>query len=196
MSNTLKLALEGGRPSVPEHLVEHDWERFRKATQEEIDAVVSVLQSGHLSIAQGFGMPQAEALEKEFAEWVGADYCLVVNSGTAALHCAVAGAGIEPGDEVLVPAYTYIASVMVVLHQNAIPVFVDIDPETYLIDAKTIEEKITRRTKAIIPVHIFGLPADMQEINEIAKRYGLQVIEDCAQAYGALYKDRKTGGPG
>ena len=196
MSNTLKLALEGGRPSVPEHLVEHDWERFRKATQEEIDAVVSVLQSGHLSIAQGFGMPQAEALEKEFAEWVGADYCLVVNSGTAALHCAVAGAGIEPGDEVLVPAYTYIASVMVVLHQNAIPVFVDIDPETYLIDAKTIEEKITRRTKAIIPVHIFGLPADMQEINEIAKRYGLQVIEDCAQAYGALYKDRKTGGLG
>lgn len=163
------------------------------ATAEEIDAVTQVLESGHLSIAQGFGMPQAEALESEFGEWVEADRCLVVNSGTAALHCAVAGAGVEPGDEVLVPAYTFIASVMVVLHQNAVPVFVDIDPETYLIDPDKIEEKITARTKAIIPVHVYGLPADMQPINEIAGRHGLKVIEDCAQSYGALYQGRKTG---
>lgn len=196
MTSADKLAIEGGRPSVPAHLVEHDWERFRKATREEIDAVTQVLESGHLSIAQGFGMPEAEGLEKEFAQWVEADHCLVVNSGTAALHCAMAGVGVEPGDEVLVPAFTFIASVMVVLHQNAVPVFVDIDPETYLIDPAKIEEKITRRTKAIIPVHIYGLPADMQPINEIAGRHGLKIIEDCAQSYGALYQGRKTGSLG
>jgi dTDP-4-amino-4,6-dideoxygalactose transaminase len=173
--------------------VAHNWERFRKSTQEEIDAVVSVLKSGHLSIAQGSGMPQAEGLEREFAEWVGAKHCLAVNSGTAALHCAVAGVGVEPGDEVIVPAFTFIASAMVVLHQNAIPIFVDVDPRTYLIDPKKIEEKITERTKAIMPVHIYGLPCDMQEINQIAKRHGLKVIEDSAQAYGALYNGKKTG---
>ena len=196
MSNKHKLAIEGGSPSVSAPLLGHDWERFRKATQEEIDAVVSVLQSGHLSIAQGFGMPEAEGLESEFAEWIGADHCLVANSGTAALHCAVAGVGVEPGDEVLVPALTFIASVMVVLHQNAIPVFVDIDPETYLIDPEKIKEKINRRTKAIIPVHVYGLPADMDAINEIAKEHGLKVIEDCAQSYGARYQGRKTGSLG
>ena len=196
MSNMNKLAIEGGSPSVPGHLVEHDWERFRKSTQEENDAVVSVLQSGHLSIAQGFGMPEAEGLESEFSEWVGTEHCLVVNSGTAALHCAVAGAGVEPGDEVLVPALTFIASVMIVLHQNAIPVFVDVDPETYLIDPDKIKEKITGRTKAIIPVHVYGLPADMESINAIAKEHGLKVIEDCAQSYGAEYRGVKTGSLG
>ena len=178
---------------MPKRLMAHDWERYRKATPEEIDAVVSVLESGHLSIAAGRGMPQAEALQREFAEWVGADHCLVVNSGTAALHCAVAGVGVEPGDEVIVPAYTFVASAMVVLHQNAIPVFVDIDPQTYLIDASQIQSRITGRTRAIMPVHIHGLPADMDEINAVARRCGLQVIEDSAQAYGALYKGRKTG---
>ena len=192
-ASSTRLALDGGPPSVPGHLGEHNWERFRKSTQEEIDAVVSVLKSGHLSIAQGFGMPQAEGLEREFAEWVGAKHCLAVNSGTAALHCAVAGVGVQPGDEVIVPAFTFIASAMVVLHQNAIPIFVDIDPRTYLIDPKRIEEKITERTKAILPVHIYGLPCDMQEINQIAKRHSLKVIEDSAQAYGALYNGRKTG---
>src|SRR5438552_493320 len=101
------LALEGGPPCVPPHLVAHDWERLRKATREEIDAVVKVMESGHLSIVMAKGMPNAEALEKEFAEYVGAQYCLAVNSGTAALHCAVAGLGIQPGDEVILPAFTF-----------------------------------------------------------------------------------------
>jgi len=192
-SSTEQLALDGGQPSVPEDLIQHDWERFRKATQEEIEAVVAVLESGHLSIAAGSGMPQSEALAKEFADWIGADYCLVVANGTAALHCAVAALGIEPGDEVIVPAHTFIASAMAVLHQNAIPVFVDIDPETYIMDPTKIEERITEQTKALMPVHVYGLPADMEAINQIAARHNLKVIEDSAQAYGALYRGKKTG---
>ena len=188
-----KLALNGGEPAVSKSLVAHDWERFRKGTPEEIEAVTRVLESGHLSIAGSLGMPQADALEKEFCEWTGAKYCLVVNSGTAALHCAVAGLGIGAGDEVLVPAYTFVASAMAVLHQNAIPVFVDVDPETYLMDPNRVEKRITDRTKAIMVVHILGLPGDMNEINRIAKKYNLKVIEDSAQSYGAYYGDKMTG---
>lgn len=190
------LALDGAQAAVPAALVSHDWERFRKSTQEEIDAVVEVLKSGHLSIAMGKGMPNAEGLEREFAEYVGVRHCLAVNSGTAALHCAVAGAGVGPGDEVIVPAYTFIASAMAVLHQNAIPIFVDIDPETYLIDPLKIEAKITTRTRAIMPVHIYGLPCDMDEINRIARRHSLKVIEDSAQGYGAKHKGKSTGALG
>lgn len=193
---TKRLALEGGRPSVPKRLLKHDWERFRKATQEEIKAVVAVMKSGHLSIAGSLGMPQADAFEREFAEWTGTKYCLVVNTGTAALHCAIAGTGIEHGDEVLVPAYTFVATAMAVLHQNAIPVFVDVEPDTYLMDTKKIEQKITKRTKAIMPVHIHGLPADMDKINQIARLHNLKVIEDSAQAYGTIYHGKKTGNLG
>ena len=198
MMNVLneKLAVDGGNPAVPKHLSDHDWERLRKAVPEEIDAVVEVLKSGHFSIVMGRGMPNSEGLEKEFAEWTGAKYALAVNSGTAALHCAVAGVGVETGDEVIVPAFTFIASAMAVLHHNAIPVFVDIDPKNYLIDPAAIEAKITPRTKAIMPVHIYGLPCDMDEINAIAKKHGLKVIEDAAQAYGPTYKGKKAGNLG
>ena len=151
------LALQGGRPSVPVELIAHDWERYRKAGDDEVDAVTAVLRSGHLSIAAGAGMPQADALEEEFARWVGTDHCLAVNTGTASLHCAVAGVGVEAGDQVIVPAYTFIASAMVVLQHNAVPVFVDTDPQTYLIDPDRIEEKITDRTRAIMVVHLHGL---------------------------------------
>ncbi len=190
-----KLALEQGQPCVPERLI-HDWERIRPATQEEIDAVVAVLKSGHLSIVQGVGMPNSEGLEREFAEYVGTEYCLAVSTGTSAVHCAVAAVGVEAGDEVILPAYTFIASAMGVLHHNAIPIFVDINPDTYLIDPRKIEEKITRKTKAIMCVHLFGLPCDMQEINEIARKHGLKVIEDSAQCYGALYNGKKAGNLG
>jgi len=138
-----KLAIDGGAPAVPEHLAAHDWERLRKASLEEIEAVVEVLKSGHFSIVMGHGMPNAEGLEREFCAWTGAKYALAVNSGTAALHCAVAGVGVETGDEVIVPAFTFIASAMAVLHHNAIPVFVDVNPETYLMDPAAIEAKIT-----------------------------------------------------
>jgi perosamine synthetase len=195
MSNRI-LALEGGEPVVPARLVAHNWERFRKSTQEEIDAVVEVLKSGHLSIAQGSGMPQAEAMEREFAEWVGAAYALMVCNGTAALHCAVAGVGIEPGDEVIAPAYTFIGSVMPILHQNGIPVFVDVDPETFLIDPARIAGAITDRTRAIAAVDIHGLPADYDAINTIARKHGLAVIEDAAQAYGGTYRGKRAGSLG
>ena len=188
-----KLAIEGGTPGVPEKLLSHDWERYRKATDEEIQAVTEVLKSGHLSIAMPRGMPQTDALEKEFAEWNGSKYCLAVHSGTAALHCAVAGVGLQAGDEVIVSAYTFVASAMAVLHHNAIPVFVDIDPKTYLLDPARIEEKLSQRTKAIMVVHIHGLPGDMKEINDIAKQHNLKVVEDAAQAYGSTYGGRKTG---
>jgi len=193
---TEKLALEGGRPSVPAQLMAEDWERYRKANDEEVEAVVAVLRSGHLSIALPVGMPQADALEEEFAAWVGTDYCLVVNTGTAALHCAVAGVGVEAGDQVIVPADTFVASAMAVLHHNAIPVFVDTDPHTHLIDATKIEEKITDKTKAIMAVHLYGMPADMDQINQIAKRHKIKVIEDSAQTYGGFYHDQKAGALG
>lgn len=194
MSQTIeKLALDGGQPVVPEHLVAHDWERYRIATEEEIEAVVKVMRSGHLSIALPIGLPQSEALEKAFCEWTGAKYALAVCNGTASLHCAVAGVGVEAGDEVIVPAFSFIASALAVLHHNAIPVFVDIDPETYTIDPSKIEAKITDRTRAIMAVHVHGLPADMDPIKEIASRHGLRVIEDSAQAYGGKYRGQTTG---
>ena len=193
---TARLAIDGGKPAVPENFVAHNWERFRKSTQEEIAAVVEVLKSGHLSIALGKGMPNAEALEREFAEYIGAKYALAVNSGTASLHCALAGVGIEPGDEVIVPAYTFIASAMAVLHQNAIPVFADVNPDTFVIDPTDVERKITSRTKGIMAVQMYGLPCDMDPIRDIAKKYNLKVVEDAAQAIGATYKGKKAGSLG
>jgi dTDP-4-amino-4,6-dideoxygalactose transaminase len=188
-----KAALLGGDPAVPEHLVAHNWQRYRKSTEEEIESVVKVLESGLLGITAGEGLPQTAALEREFAEWVGCEYCLVVDSGTAALHCAAYAMDIGPGDEVIVPAYTFIASAMSILHCQAVPVFVDINPDTGLLDVTKIEEKINERTKAIAPVHVYGLPCDMDPINQLAEKYDLKVIEDAAQAYGARYKDRKVG---
>ena len=188
-----KLALDGGTAAVPQELLAEDWERFRKANDEEVETVGQVLRSGHLSIALPIGMPQADRLEEEFAEWVGAKHCLVVNSGTAALHCAVAGVGVRAGDQVILPADTFVASAMAVLHHNAIPVFVDVDPHTHLLDPAKIEASITEHTRAIMPVQLFGQSCDMDAINEIAARHELKVIEDCAQAYGTLYKGRKAG---
>jgi len=190
---TDKLALDGGQAIVPQELMAEDWERFRKANEEEVEVVSNVLRSGHLSIALPIGMPQADALEEEFARWVGANYCVVVNSGTAALHCAVAGVGVRAGDQVILPADTFVASAMAVLHHNAIPVFVDVDPHTHLMDPAKIEESITEHTRALMPVQLFGQCCDMDAINEIATRHKLQVIEDCAQAYGTKQKGRKAG---
>ena len=190
---TDKLALDGGTPVVPKELMAEDWERYRKANDEEVETVSKVLRSGHLSIALPVGMPQADALEEEFAKWVGAKHCLVVNSGTAALHCAVAGVGVRAGDQVILPADTFVASAMAILHHNAIPVFVDVDPHTHLIDPAAIEAAVTEHTKAIMVVQLFGQSCDMDAINAIAARHKLKVIEDCAQAYGTKSKGRKAG---
>ncbi len=182
-----RFALHGGPRSVPEGMVK-EWPPI---TDDDRKAVLAVFESGHL---HGTGAPQATALQEEWAEYVGVKHCLVTNSGTSALHMALAAAGVRPGDEVIVPAYTYWATAAAVLHHNAIPVFVDIDPGTFCIDPALIEEKITPNTRALLPVHVHGVPADMDQINEIGFRHGIVVIEDAAQAHGATYKSRKTGG--
>ena len=141
-------------------------------------------------------VPNIEALQKEWADYVGVKHCLATNSGTAALHMSVAAAGIGPGDEVIVPAYTFVATATAVLHHNAIPVFVDVEPETWNIAVARIEAAITPSTKAIMPVHLNGYPADMDRINAIAKKHNLAVIEDACQSHGAQYHGRKTGSLG
>lgn len=186
-----KLAINGGPKAIPEDLeMSRDWPIV---TDEDIAALKRVIDSKDF---WGKENPEVVALEREYAEYTGTKYCLALNSGTAALHACVAGIGIEPGDEVLVPALTFLASATCVMHHNAIPVFVDIDPRTCNIDYTKIEEKINDKTKAIIAVDYQGLPADYDEINAIAHKYNLDVIEDAAQAGGANYKGKKVGSLG
>ncbi len=137
-----------------------------------------------------------QELEDAWAQHTGARYALAANSGTAALHMCVAASDIQPGDEVLVPADTFLASASCVLQANAIPVFVDVDPVSYTIDPTRIEERITDRTKAVIAVDLNGLPADYDRIREITDRRGLTLIEDGAQAHGATYRGRPVGALG
>jgi perosamine synthetase len=186
MATTGELALTGGARAVRDGA----HRRWPDVTDEDRAAVLAVLDSG---VICGPNAPEITALEREWAEYVGVEHCLALNTGTAALHCCCAAVGLEPGDEVIVPAFTFIATAMAVAHQGAVPVFCDVDPRTYNLDPRRIEERITDRTRAIMPVHLHGLPADMDEINAVAKRRGLAVIEDAAQSHGALYRGHKTG---
>ena len=186
-----KLAINGGPKSISKDLdIAGDWPIV---TDEDKKALNRVIDSGDF-----WGKEHSEtvALEREYAEFTGMKYCLAFNSGTSALHACVAGIGIEPGDEVLVPALTFLASATSVMHHNAIPVFVDIDPDTYNIDYTKIEEKITDKTKAVMAVDYHGLPADYDEIYEVARKHNLVVIEDASQAGGATYKGKKVGSLG
>ena len=184
MSSTL--ALEGGTPVVSEGSIK-SWPPI---TQADRDAVLQVFDNNEFHGTHG---PFARELERRWAEYIGTAYALVCNSGTASIHMAIAAAGIGPGDEVITSAFTYWSTAAAVLHNNAIPVFVDIDPRTYTMDPALIEERITEKTRAILPVHIHGMPADMDPIMEIARRHGLVVIGDCCQAHGAKYKGVKVG---
>jgi dTDP-4-amino-4,6-dideoxygalactose transaminase len=139
---------------------------------------------------------EIEAFEVEFAEYCEAKYCIGVANGLDALHLLVRAYGIGAGDEVIVPSNTFIATWLAVSYAGATPIPVEPDPETHNIDVSRIEAAITTRTKAIMPVHLYGQPADMDAINEIALRHGLKVIEDSAQAQGARYKGRRTGSLG
>jgi dTDP-4-amino-4,6-dideoxygalactose transaminase len=185
-----KLAFHGGAPVVPPGTIE---ERWPLVEEEDIAAVVATLRSGRLSWINNEAVP---ALEQAWADYIGARHCLAFNSGTAALHAAVAAAGVEPGDEVLVPALTFLASATAVIHHQGLPVFVDVDPRTFTLDPERLEERITGRTRAVIVVHLHGLPAAMDPILAIARQHGLKVIEDTCQAPGALYKGRKAGSLG
>ncbi len=189
MSNADKLAIAGGTPV----LKRSDYQNWPIIGPDDRRLINEVLDSG---IVAGGTAPQVAALEREWAEYIGTKYCLTTNSGTAALHMSLAAVGVGPGDEVITSAFTFLASASCALHQNAIPVFVDIDPRTYCMDPDKLEAAITERTKAIIPVHIQGLSADMDRIMAIARKHHLYVIEDACQAHGATYKGRKVGGIG
>jgi len=136
------------------------------------------------------------SFESEFARYVGADHGIAVNSGTSALHLALLAAGIGRGDEVITVPFTFVATVAAICYTGAHPVFVDIDPESFTMDVAKLESAITPRTKAILPVHLYGQPADMDPILDIARKHGLVVIEDAAQAHGAEYQGRRVGSIG
>lgn len=162
---------------------------------EEIRAVVRVLRSGILTSKSGSGTNVMQ-FEDAFARYVGARYAVAVNSGTAALHVSLLAAGVGRNDEVIVPSFTFVATAETVVLAGGTPVFVDIDPDTYCIDPNELEAAITTRTKAIVPVHLYGLTADMDSIMKVAKDHDITVIEDAAQAHGAEYKGRRAGNLG
>lgn len=189
-----KLAILGG-----DKVIKNPLKKFNRIGTEEIHAVNDVLKSGNLSSFIGdwepdfFGGRKVLEFEEAWSNYFNVKHSITVNSWTSGLICAVGALDIEPGDEVIIPTWTMAASASCVLVWNAIPVFTDIDQRTFNIDPKKIEEKITSRTKAILSVDIFGLPADMDAIMSIAKKHNLKVISDTAQAPGALYKNKKAG---
>ena len=140
--------------------------------------------------------PFVEKFEKKFLEFCGTKYCIAVNSGTSALHLSLLAHRIQPGDEIITVPNSFISTTWAITYCRAVPVFIDVDQKTWLMDPELIEEAITSRTKAIMPVHLYGQPANMDTINEIAKKYGLIVIEDAAQAHAAKYKGKMIGSLG
>ncbi|SDW09885.1 UDP-4-amino-4,6-dideoxy-N-acetyl-beta-L-altrosamine transaminase [Tepidimicrobium xylanilyticum] len=178
------LAINGGKPVRDTYLpYAQQW-----VDEEDVGEVVKVLKSDFLTTG-----PKIEEFEKRFADYVGAKYAVSISNGTAALHAACFAAGIKEGDEVITSPITFAASANCVLYQGGKPIFADIDPKTYNIDIEDVERKITKKTKAIIPVDFTGQPVDIDGINEIAKKYGLVVIEDAAHSLGAEYKSKKIG---
>jgi perosamine synthetase len=189
-----KLALLGGPKAINE-----PFKRYNSIGKEEVEAARLVIESGNLSQFLGcwdpdfFGGPKVQAFERQCAEYFGVKHAITVNSWTSGLISAVGAVGIEPGDEVIVPPWTMCASATAILQWNAIPVFADIDPDTYCLDPASVEANITPYTKAIMAVDIFGQSADMDALMAIADKHGLKVISDTAQAPGALYKGKPAG---
>ena len=163
-----------------------------KIGEEEVEAVVKVLRSGPLTNALGAG-PMVKQFEKKYAEFAGVKHAVAVNTGTAALHSAIVAAGVKQGDEVILPSFTFVATAEAVVMAGGKPVFTDIDPETYNISPAEIEKNITKKTKAIVPVDLYGLPAEVKPIRKIAAEHGLAVVEDAAQAHGATYDEKPAG---
>lgn len=164
---------------------------YREIEAELKEAALRVLGSG-----QYIGGEEVEAFEREFATYCEVEHCIAVANGLEALQLALIAAGVEPGDEVIVPAHTFVATWLAVSHCGAIPVPVDTDPETYTLDPAQLEAVFTARTKAVIPVHLYGLPADIESVVHAARMRGVAVIEDAAQAHGARFLTRRIGGHG
>jgi len=164
--------------------------------EEEIAEVAKLLRQGTLTSSPPEGGPNVRLFEEEFASFVGVRSAVAVNSGTAALYLSLLAIGVGPGDEVLVPSLTFVATANAVLLTGAKPVFVDVDPRTYTMDPSDLERKISERAKAVIPVHLYGLMADMDSITSIAEKRGMAVIEDAAQAHGSEMRGRRAGSLG
>ncbi len=182
-----KLALFGGERAV----TAGEPDRWPVLGDEEIALVTELMREGEISITTGTGI--IGEFERAFADYIGVRYALVHCNGTSALHAGLFGAGVGYGDEVIVPAYTWPSSASVALLCNAVPVFCDIDPKTLCADPADIERKITPRTRAIMIVHLWGHPAEMDAVMDIAKRHHLKVVEDASHAHGATYRGRKVG---
>jgi len=163
-------------------------QQYLSIRHEILPAVEHVFESGQFVLGK-----EVAAFEEEFAVFSGSKFGIAVNSGTSALHLALLAAGVGPGDEVITVPSTFVATVAAIEYAGARPVLVDVDPQSYTMDAARIEQAITPQTKAILPVHLYGNPADMDPILDIARRHGLIVIEDAAQAHGAEYKGRRCG---
>ncbi len=157
-------------------------------TQKDIDAVVEVLRTPRLSLG-----PKLSEFERKMAEFTGTHYAVAVNSGTSGLHLCVRALGIREGDEVITTPFSFVASANVMLYERAKPVFVDIDPETLNIDISRVEERVGDATRALLPVHVFGYPCDMEPLVEVAARHHLKIIEDACEAIGAEYNGQKVG---
>ncbi|NMA95658.1 MAG: DegT/DnrJ/EryC1/StrS family aminotransferase [Clostridiales bacterium] len=195
-----KLAINGGEKTINESLP--IWPQFDMKVVKDIERMLDEGKvnywTGDATIIKGikedgdFGSVGME-FEKRYAKYHGAKYCISTSNGTTALHTALAAFDIGPGDEVIVPSYTFIASSFSICQAGAIPVFADVEKHSHCIDPEDIKRKITDRTKAILPVHLYGNVADMDAIMAIAKEHDLYVIEDCAQAHGATYKGKMVG---
>lgn len=182
------LAINGGPKTVNR---EYSWPIFDDT---DVNVVADIVRSGKWGNPDCGG--EVLAFEKEFASYCGATFALSCVNGSVALRLALIACGVRPGDEVIVPPYTFIATASIVIEANCVPVFVDIDPDTYNLDASKIEAAITPRTRAIIPVHFAGQACDMDQILDIAALYNLRVIEDACHGHGAAYKGRKLGSIG
>ena len=183
-----KLAINGGPKTLDKRF---EWPVFDES---DIEALIAVARCGQWGNPDCTGL--VEAFEKEFAAFCGSKYALTCVNGSVALRLALIASGVRPGDEVIVPPYTFIATASIVLEANCVPVFADIEPDTYNIDPKAIEKAITSRTRAIIPVHFAGQACNMDAIMEIAQQHGLTVIEDACHAHGGEYKGKKLGSIG
>ena len=182
-----RLAINGGEPVRKE-----PFPKWPVWDESDVQVLTDTLRSARW----GIGGEEVSEFEQAFAAFQSAKYAVCCANGTAALEIALRAVGLEPGDEVIVPPYTFIATASACLMVNAVPVFVDIDPDTYNIDPGKIEAAITDRTRAIIPVHIAGCPADMDRVMAVAKKRSLKVVEDCAQAHAAEWKGRRVGAIG
>jgi len=163
-----------------------------KIGEEEVQAVVKVLRSGMLTSGLGAG-PMVTEFEKNFAKFAGVKHAVAVNTGTAALHSAVVASGVKQGDEVILPSFTFVATAEAVVLAGGKPAFADIDAQTYNLSPSAVEKSITKNTKAILPVDLYGFSADMKSMREIAAKHGLALVEDAAQAHGATYAGKPAG---